>query len=381
MKIIHLPHNVGNLPKELAEAESELGLKSQYLEVNLPHNYGAQSPARIKNFGGPILGRISALARVLIKQHRLDALVFNYGSSIIHHPPWNMTLLDLPVYRNSLRKIFIFQGCDIREKFESIRSAYLENQISACTQINCYSGACNSGKKDKFRRKNALKAAKYADVIFVCNPDLINFLPREKTVFLPYPTSKSLDELSEKIPLRSVLGKLRIAHSPSDQETKGTKFILSAIDQLPLAYKEKIELVVIEGQKHQRAMHLLSTCHLHIDQALTGWYGAAAVEAMQLGIPSMVYINPSFYENCPPKMVEELPFLQFDLMNLKNKIMEIIDNRDLITQHAVASEKFLCNWHDRLKVATLTRLAYEGASPAEISSFLMKGYLSSIKSA
>jgi hypothetical protein len=374
MKIIHLPQNVGNLTKELAEAERELGLKSQFLELSGHSNYNTPSSVRMKNFRGPIAGRISGLANILLKQHQLDALVFNYGSSIIHHPPWNMSLLELPVYRNSIRKIFIFQGCDVREKFGSIKSAYSANQASACTQIDCYSGSCNSGKKDKFRRKTALKAARYADVIFACNPDLIDFLPLEKTVFLPYPTSKRLDEFAKNRVSLSILSRLRIAHTPSDRATKGTKFIFHAIDQLPRAYKEKLELVVIEKQEHRAAMQLLSTCHLHIDQALTGWYGTAAVEAMQLGMPSMVYINPSFYKNCPSRLIEELPFIQFDLMNLKNKIMEIIDNRDLITQHAVASENFLSNWHDRLKIASLTRLAYSGASPSDISSFLANGY-------
>ena len=71
-------------------------------------------------------------------------------------------------------------------------------------------------------------------------------------------------------------------------------------------------------------MQLLSTCHLHIDQALTGWYGTAAVEAMQLGMPSMVYINPSFYKNCPSRLIEELPFIQFDLMNLKTKSWKLL---------------------------------------------------------
>ena len=110
MKIIHLPQNVGNLPKELAEAETELGLKSQFLELSGKGNYNTPSSERMNNFRGPVLGRISGLANILLKQHQLDALVFNYGSSIIHHPKWNMSLLDLPLYRNSIRKIFVFQG-------------------------------------------------------------------------------------------------------------------------------------------------------------------------------------------------------------------------------------------------------------------------------
>ena len=71
MKIIHLPQNVGNLPKELAEAERELGLKSQFLELSGHSNYNTPSSVRMKNFRGPIAGRISGLANILLKQHQL----------------------------------------------------------------------------------------------------------------------------------------------------------------------------------------------------------------------------------------------------------------------------------------------------------------------
>lgn len=103
---------------------------------------------------------------------------------------------DLPFYPKNKRIVFTYNGCDARQKYETIK----RSRIAPCHEESCYGGICKSGAMDTRRAKSVNIVSKYAHHIFAVNPDLLYFLPKNISSFLPYSIA-SWDEI-HKVPYR-----------------------------------------------------------------------------------------------------------------------------------------------------------------------------------
>lgn len=91
----------------------------------------------------------------------------------------------------------------------------------------------------------------------------------------------------------------KLAHSPSRQQSKGTKSLMKAVSRLG----DSISLDVISGVSHTECVRRKSTASLFFDQAgrsrasawgrrrVVGYYGNAGLEAAVRGIPTIAHIS------------------------------------------------------------------------------------------
>jgi len=360
MKILHLPESVGGNAWGLSRGERAIGLDSRVLTLyrgNFEYpsdiSYDLDGRSRAAKF----IGHLKAVLR-----HRsgYDAYNFNYGTSILNFPKFGMVMSDLGIFDSRARKIFTYQGCDARQKYPTMaRNRDLGSRMAACFEDGCYGGMCNSGERDRQRRAAIEAAAKHAGHMFAVNPDLLYFLPKEISSFVPY-TVAGYDEIRPRERPFFDDDLVRIAHAPTQRVAKGTGFILAALETLKEEFGSRIEIDVVENQPHAQALDRYRRADLFIDQALVGWYGAAAVEAMKMGIPVATFVNDDHLRFVPAEMAGSLPFLRISIADIVRPLRQFMNDREMANDLSARGRRFVARWHDPAKVATVTRAAYLG---------------------
>ena len=339
----------------LSRAETELGLTSDILiaDGNYFNFNNCKKPILLPSGNAPIykkfLKRFDAFLKI---RKKYDVFHFNFGSSLLNFPDYHIYFWDLPFYSRKAKKIFTYNGCDARQKFPTMH----RTGFSACHENNCYNGICNSGKMDKIRQKNIIKASKYADHIFALNPDLMHFLPAKKTSFLPY-TIAGWNEIS---PVSFVIDKkIKIVHAPTNRIAKGSDYILRALNNLKKKYP--IELNIVEGVPNSQALKLYRESHIIIDQVLIGWYGGFAVEAMKMGKPVAVFIREEDLRFIPSQMVADIKdaVININPFNIEEVLGKYLEDTSLLKKKAEASMEYVNKWHDPLSVAGVVKKIYE----------------------
>jgi glycosyltransferase involved in cell wall biosynthesis len=201
-------------------------------------------------------------------------------------------------------------------------------------------------KKRRFR-----KIERYADRIFVVNPDLKNSLSDAE--FIPY-ASINLDEWTPIQNDRS-LGLKKILHSPTSRDIKGTKYVIEACNIL----KKRgypVELILSENATHNKMKELHSEADIFIDQLLVGWYGAAAVEAMALGKPVICYLRESDIQDLPFR--ESIPILNATPLTLVDVLETLLDHPGTMEMLSKRSRNYAETIHDPLIIARRLQKIY-----------------------
>lgn len=354
MKILHLPTDVGGNAFGLSSAENHIGLQSSCLIKNATWlNYPSHINLNISQYDSKLRKFYELYKTFRSIRNKYDVFHFNFGSSLIDSNYPFLTLYDLQRYPKSKKIFMTYNGCDARQKYPTIQ----DRDISACKFEGCYNGMCNSGSMDKARQKKIEIVAKFSSHVFFLNPDLGKFLPPNSS-FLPY-TISSWDAINEKPHVQSE-NTLRIVHAPTNRITKGTQFLISAVDRIN-KYKKRIELVLVENVSHEKAIHLYSTADLVIDQLLVGWYGAVSVEVMKMGIPVGCFLNTKDLNQIPVEMKKDIEetFINLNPFSIEDTLVQLLENRDLLKFKAAASLHFANRWHDPIKVAKQVKRIYE----------------------
>ena len=346
MKILHLPTSVGGQSWGLSQAEKELGLESEvlivkqnWLKYKCDYNLNLQDVSFIK--------QVIVLCRWFkIAKENYDVLHFNYGSSLLDFQKIGLVLLDLPFYSKKQKLIFTYNGSDARGVHPIEYWDEIENP-----KKSLYRSIVKVVKKYKIR-----KVEKYADHIFALNPDLLHYLPAKAT-FLPYSISNWND--IKKSPYE-VKDKIKIIHSPTSREFKGSDYILDALERLEKKYSN-IEIQIIENIPNEEALVLYQEAHLVIDQVLIGWYGGFAVEVMKMGKPLAVFIREEDLKFIPSEMAVDLKdaIIQITPFNIENVLSQYIENIQLLNSKSLKSLDYVEKWHNPRHVAEEVKKVYE----------------------
>lgn len=351
MKVLHLPSAVGGNAWGLSLAERQLGLHSRVLNrSNDWFGYGCDFSLNLEN-KSKFFQSFKLFQTFLKVRNEYDVYHFNFGSSLIDYMSKGIHLLDIPYYKG--KKVMTFNGCDARQKYPTIKRV----KIAACHQKGCYNGMCNSGKLDNYRQKRIKKAAKHVDHFFALNPDLMYFLPSEKSSFLPY----AIDGLNAIKPeKKNKTKKLRIIHSPTNREAKGSKFILNALKKLEEQFKN-IEVQIVENVPNSKALQIYQQADIVIDQVLIGWYGGFGVEVMKMGKPLAVFIREEDLKFIPQQMAKDLKeaIININPFNIDSVLSEYVENPSLLKIKSEASLEFVNRWHNPIEVAKITKSVYE----------------------
>lgn len=354
MDILHLPVNVAGAASGLVEGEKSLGHVSSTLSIE-PSRRGFQSDKQVDLFSkGPVHRLINSIKLVAEIRNEYDILNFHFGSSLMHFPRLGLDHVDLPFYGKRPRKIFTYQGCDARQKYPTMaRNRSQGNAFAACFNEECYGGACNSGVRDTRRARAIDKAARYADHMFALNPDLMYFLPKEKSSFLPYAIHGYSTIEVPSAAQKSTSETFHIVHAPTDRAVKGTAYVFRTVESLKQTYGDRIRFTLVENMKVDEARRVCAEADVIIDQLLVGWYGGLAVEAMKMGIPVICFINPSFEQFLPDGMMAQMPIINSTPVTLETTLKGLIDNRDSLAEISKASLDYAERWHNPEFVAKL----------------------------
>lgn len=130
-----------------------------------------------------------------------------------------------------------------------------------------------------------------------------------------------------------------ILHAPSNKGTKGSKYIIEAINALKLKYELNFEL--IENIPRELALRKISKCDIFIDQLIAGSHGSAAVEAMSFGKPVVCYINDVIGKDYP----KELPIVNANPRNIFNILEQLILRRDTLNDIGKKSRNYVEKYH------------------------------------
>lgn len=349
IRVLHMPWVVAGNPYHLSRAERALGLASD-LAVFTRGPFGYDADYVIYPKGMPRLHREWRRFKLLTKAlAEYDVIHYNFGSPLYDRwpVPWGFAP-DLKLAKLCGRKVFVtYQGCDGRDPAEAGK-----NEISACTGEGCYDAECSRGRAD--RRKRVAAFAKYADGVFAVNPDILNCIPRGR--FLPY-TACDLDEW-EFAPL-SVRKPLKFIHAPTSRKSKGSDYVLAALERLKNERPGEVDIVLVEDVPHRKVKELFLSGHVLVDQLLVGWYGGVAVECMALGRPVVAYIRERDLKWLPPGMREDLPVVSATPETIYSVLKGLLDGKRKLPALGRRSRAYVEKWHDPLKVARATKAAYE----------------------
>jgi hypothetical protein len=285
---------------------------------------------------------------------KYDVFHFNFGTTILHRDGQAFfTLFDLPFYPKKAKLFVTYNGCDARQKYPTMK----RSKIASCHSSKCYGGVCNSGERDLERRKCIEKMGRYVKHMWALNPDLLYFLPPEKSSFLPYTIHDAdVERVSPKF------GKtLKIVHAPTNREAKGSRYIINAIEELKKKYPKSFELVLVEGISHQRALEIYQSADIVIDQLLIGWYGAFAVETMLMGKPVVARIAVEDLKFIPGDMARDVlqAVINANPFNICAVLEKCLHDRGFLKRRAQASLEYANKWHHPQYVAGLTKEKYE----------------------
>tara|TARA_B100000900_G_scaffold363310_1_gene337220 strand:- start:2374 stop:3450 length:1077 start_codon:yes stop_codon:yes gene_type:complete len=357
MKVLHLPTTVGGHSWGLSLAERDLGISSHVLSRSESWiGYGSDISLNLQNKNKII--QFLELFKAFLKYRKCyDIYHFNFGSSLIDYFNFGINLWDLPYYEG--KKIMTYNGCDARQS----NNYFYEDEISLTTKnIFCKHshpniGVCHSKRRDEIRRIRIKKVSKNVDHIFSLNPDLMNFLPKEKTTFLPY----SIDGRNKIKPvIKTKSKKLKIIHSPTNRDAKGSNFIINSLEKLKEKYKN-IEIEVVENTPHTKALKIYEEADIVVDQVLIGWYGGFGVEVMKMGKPLAVYIREEDLKFIPKQMSKDLKetIININPFNIEKVLSEYIESPVLLENKSKASVEYANNWHDPNKIAKITMSIYQ----------------------
>lgn len=346
LKILHLPTSVGGNSWGMACGEREIGLES---DVLITENNWLRYPCDISLGIENAKNRFEKLYKLLkcfisIKG-KYDIYHFNSGSSLLDFQHLGLDLLDLPFYGKNSKIFVTYNGCDARQKYATIN----KYELSACQRAGCYNGKCNDYKVEIKKQKRIKKFAGYADGLFSVNPDLLTFLP-SNSKFLPYTIANWKYIEKHEINNKKII---HIVHAPTNRICKGSDYVLKALSKLKNIYGDIVKISLVENLSHVEALKIYSEADLIIDQLLIGWYGAFAVEAMKMGKPVMCFIREEDLQYIPLNMARDCleAFINVNKDNIFDVLCNVVENRDILFQHAANGYEYVENYHNPIRIA------------------------------
>ncbi len=184
---------------------------------------------------------------------------------------------------------------------------------------------------------------------FTFEYDHIHLLPEAEFLFYPYCPSEYAPIISYKQPSNS--SPIIVGHAPTHRAAKGTDDILSALELLKHEYP--IEICLIEGVSHQKALIKKSQCHIFIDQIGELGYGLNSVESAWMGIPTCVELMPDFEQYLAEKCGEPHPFYNIRRSSLIDDLRRVFEEKSKWMEHGKRSMEWVMKYHSIKKVSDI----------------------------
>ncbi|MCD6440255.1 MAG: glycosyltransferase [Candidatus Marinimicrobia bacterium] len=177
--------------------------------------------------------------------------------------------------------------------------------------------------------------------------DLLYRHPNLKYLFLPYDVKAFEIKQSLNRPLT-------ICHATTHRIIKGSDRIIAVCKELEKSHG--IRFIFIENQPHAKVLELKRQADIYIDQigALTWGYGMNSLEALSIGLVCVTSLNET-YESFIP----DHPFVNANGENLKEKLIELIEQKELLREKQIVSREWVEKHHDYRNVVKELYQYYE----------------------
>tara|TARA_Y100000588_G_scaffold390903_1_gene497877 strand:- start:174881 stop:175966 length:1086 start_codon:yes stop_codon:yes gene_type:complete len=165
--------------------------------------------------------------------------------------------------------------------------------------------------------------------------DLLYKHPSINYLFLPYDTKKYKVR-------KNVSSPLRICHSPTNRYYKGSDDIIEICSELQNS--GLIEFILIEGKTQEEVIEIKKTCDIYIDQIHNrgGWgYGMSSIESLSMGLVCLTELVKEYQEFIP-----DHPFIMITKESLKETLLELTKNEDLLINKKIKSREWVVKYHD-----------------------------------
>ena len=154
-----------------------------------------------------------------------------------------------------------------------------------------------------------------------------------------------------------------LVHAPSHRGTKGTEYLLQAVEMLQ-SEGIPFQFTLVEEMSREEAAQVYEQADLVVDQLLAGWYGGLAVECMALGKPVITYLRRSDFGALPAGMAEDLPFIEANPDTIAEVLRDWLQRSDReLMEKGCEGRAFVEKWHDPIKIAERMRQVYESVLP------------------
>lgn len=326
IRILHAPTNIANQAWGISAQERLLGHTSEvvvYVQKNPSYSADHNLHFERRHALSKLLAASHAFLRAVL---RFDIIHFYFATTFFP------TSFDVPLLRALGKKLFFtFQGCDVR--------------------TDCFAEALDPAHHrhiEKTRQqRNTRFLMRYATKAYVLNPDLLDNVP--EATFVPYGSVHP--DAWPYLPRAYRPGEeVVIFHAPSDRVLKGTPSLEKAVARLhDEGYKVRLDLAhdvswAVVRNKIQHA-------HLAVDQLMGGWYGAAAVEMMASGKPTVCYLRQDWLARTDSDFQQAMPIVNSSHEHVYESLKRLLDHPETWGSLSQRGRRFIETFHHPRTIA------------------------------
>jgi glycosyltransferase involved in cell wall biosynthesis len=191
----------------------------------------------------------------------------------------------------------------------------------------------------------------------IANPEVAPFI--RKDLFGNFPIAHHASHSFGNLAVGKRNEKVKIVHGPSSFFAKGTNYVLESIRVLENRLPGQFEFMLITGKSNEEYLEHLASADIFIDQLVWGWYGIAAVQAMEMGKVTVAYLGDkrlSYVPDCPVQNV--------NINNLAEVLEKLILSEPLRISIGQQSLLYYQKYHHPKEVAKSTVEFYNSMTPA-----------------
>jgi glycosyltransferase involved in cell wall biosynthesis len=299
LRSLHCPVNIGGIPATNVQALRRKGLDARLLMFRSP-KLRSDVPDIVLNVPDGLWRRQLVQARALARLlPQTDVFHFYFGLTIVPRS------VQFPILKAARKKsVFHFLGSDIRRK-----------------------------------TPEQLAYGKRADAQIVGSYDASRWVPEAHVV----PPGIDLTRYRLEPPRDNE--RVRAVHAPSDRRKKGTQHVIEACESVG------VELDLVEGVRHDDALHRYARADIVIDQLNAGWYGLFAIESMALGRPVLAFLNEDAVERTEQAFGTKVPVVSVTKETLADRLRALVESREERLRIGAESRAYVERVHDPDRVA------------------------------
>ena len=332
MRVIHLPYGIGI--SALARALRTQGVEA--VSCSLRSHHYSYLADQILNFDRYSMEEGNKLRKEFFKQaiEKYDIFHFHFGETFFPDRK------DLEILKEKGKKIIVHhRGSEVRllSEAKSFKNPYIRVK--------------KSWPEEKVR-SNLEFLSKYFDHAIVNDYELWSYVkPYYKNVYI-VPHALDVNGFKPQYPVANQVP--LILHAPSRRDTKGTEFVLKAIQKLKNKGL-KFDFKLIEGLSHKDAIKLYKKATVIIDQLQIGAYGHLSIEAMALGKPVVCFIREDLISKYP----KDLPIVSANPDTIFNVLKKLLRNPESWEKLGREGRCYVEKYHSYEKVSEKLLEIYE----------------------